>query len=82
MSSSVDSAFKPEIVNYKTFATHNGRYRLRRVLPSNVVNQTITLAETATQLLEVKFPARTPFNTSRTHLEYLLEIGAPTNPAH
>ena len=68
---------KPDIINYKTITTHNGRYRLRRILPANVVSQTINLQATATQLLELKIPARTPFNLARTQIEYQLELPAP-----
>ena len=66
----MSEGFRPEIVNYKTVAAANGRYRLRKLLPSNQATQSTTLAAAATVPLEFKIPANTVFNPSRCTLDY------------
>ena len=65
---------KPDNINYKPVAMHNGKYRLRRVPLNNITGSTVTLDATATQLIEWKIPAGTVFNPARSFIDYQIEL--------
>ena len=60
---------KPDAINYKQVAMHNGRYRMRRIAPNNISDSKVTLNASATSLCEWKIPARTVFNPARSIIE-------------
>ena len=47
-----ESSLKPDNLNYKSVAMHNGRYRLRRVPLNNITGSSVQLQAASTTLLE------------------------------
>ena len=71
---SSEAVMRPDIVNYKTYPMHNGRYRLRRVPMNNVTGSEVTLQAAATTLVEFKLPAGQVWNPARSSIDYQIEV--------
>ena len=71
---SSEAVTRPDIVNYKTYPMHNGRYRLRKVPMNNITGNTLDLQSAATQLVEFRLPAGQVWNPARSSIDYQIEI--------
>ena len=71
-----ESSLKPDNLNYKSVAMHNGRYRLRKIPLNNITGSSVTLQPSSTTLLEWKLPAGQVFNPARSSIEYSIQLAA------
>jgi hypothetical protein len=60
---------KPNNINYKTVAQASGKYRYLRLPLNNITGNTVTLSNTASQLLEFKLPVSV-YNLARSFVSY------------
>ena len=77
-----ESSLKPDNLNYKSVAMHNGRYRIRRVPPNNITGSSVPLQATSTTLLEWKLPAGQVYNPARSLIDYTIQMPATAGLAN
>ena len=67
---------RPDNLNYKAVQMNNGRYRTRKI-PINNVQTPITIDPVSTSMVEFKLPANQVWNTSRSTIDYSIDIPVP-----
>lgn len=68
---------RPDNLNYQAVPMHNGRYRMRKI-PINNLQLPLTVDPASTTMVEFKLPAGQVWNTSRSTIDYSIDIAAPS----